>query len=115
MNDKDNEEFDIFFADILKNTDSLWYLPFELEYKNSMFDAFKAACELKQKEIDFLEAMNGRLEEARIAHLETSEKYQAENKKLREALELIAGEQEFFDEISDRSKTVRARSTKRSG
>jgi hypothetical protein len=33
----------------------------------------------------------------------------AENKKLREALELIAGEQEFFDEISDRSKTKMAR------
>ena len=36
-------------------------------------------------------------------------KMQSENKKLREALELIAGEQEFFDEISDRSKTMMAR------
>ncbi len=35
--------------------------------------------------------------------------FQAENKKLRDALELIAGEQEFFDEISDRSKTMMAR------
>jgi hypothetical protein len=32
-----------------------------------------------------------------------------ENKKLRETLELIAGEQEFFDEISDKSKTMVAR------
>lgn len=42
-----------------------------------------------RENLDFLEAMNGRLEEARVAHLGTSEKYQAKNKRLREALEEI--------------------------
>ena len=39
-----------------------------------------------QEEINFLKAMNGRLEEARVAHLEDNEKLQEENKKLREDL-----------------------------
>lgn len=73
MNDKDKEAFEKWVEVAYSPTSSL--------------AAWQAACEYKQEEIDFLEAMNGRLEEARVTHLGTSEKYQAENKKLREVVE----------------------------
>lgn len=87
MNYKDKESFEKWFKD---------FYEVDFDAGNARFMgqliSWQAACEYKQKEISH-----------HILKLE------AENKKLREALDLIAGEQEFFDEISDRSKTMMAR------
>ena len=88
MKDKDKEAFNNFFSDILKNMDSIWHEPFELEYKNAMIDAFKAACEYMQKEIDEFRLELELVDSITVRNvLKDNKKLQVENKKLREALE----------------------------
>jgi predicted RNase H-like nuclease (RuvC/YqgF family) len=84
MNDKDKEAFDNY----MEENKGVYFGMGEWE-KDSDFNVWQAACEYKQEEIEHRDDLIYELEQNYLTEKENKEKLQAENKKLREALEYI--------------------------
>lgn len=92
MNDKDKDAFDKWFIEKYRYNYNDLVIP---ESVKPQKEAWQAACEYKQKEIDDL---TGQLKSCVFVYEEKVTRLLAENEKLRECVEFYANEETWFEE-----------------